>query len=256
MPDPVIVTRPLAQAEALAQRVAALGREVVVFPLLHIHPLSDPQPLRVALDHLEKYAMVAFVSPNAIDAAFAWAPTWPSGIIFAVMGEGSRLTLARHGITDMTATVVSPLDTHRTDSQTLLQALDLEALRTKRVLIIRGETGRELLGDALRAAGVEVDQVAAYRRAAPTLDEPTCAQLHRLISTANDWIVTSSESLHNLIEMTGALAGAAGVVKMQQQKMILPHARIADAARELGFKNIQLTGSGDECLLAALQFNA
>jgi uroporphyrinogen-III synthase len=38
--------------------------------------------------------------------------------------------------------------------------------------------------------------------------------------------------------------------------MILPHARIADAARELGFKNIQLTGSGDECLLAALQFNA
>lgn len=252
----VVVTRPPAQAAPLAQRVAALGRNVVVFPLLEIHPLPDASDLQAALNDLDKFAMVAFVSPNAIDAAFAFDPAWPDGIIFAVMGEGSRAGLARHGVTDATATIVSPLDADRTDSQTLLKVLDLAALRSKRVLIIRGETGRELLGDALREAGIAVTQVAAYRRAAPVLDERTGAQLDDLVHSNNDWIVTSSESLHILIQMTQTVAGPVGVAKMQQQNIIVPHVRIAETARELGFENITLTGSGDERLLAALQSHA
>jgi len=43
------------------------------------------------------------------------------------------------------------------------------------------------------------------------------------------------------------------VAKMQQQHVIVPHARIADAARALGLARVTLTGSGDERLIAALQ---
>jgi uroporphyrinogen-III synthase len=39
---------------------------------------------------------------------------------------------------------------------------------------------------------------------------------------------------------------------MQQQHLIVPHARIAETAN-LGFSKLTLTGSGDERLLAALQ---
>jgi uroporphyrinogen-III synthase len=130
--------------------------------------------------------------------------------------------------------------------------LNLPALRGKKVLIIRGESGRELLADALSTAGAQVTQVAAYRRAAPVLDVAGSLQLNQLIESQNDWIVTSSEALRILVQMVQQVAGENGVAKMQQQKIIVPHTRIAETARILAFRNIKLTGSGDDALLAAL----
>src|SRR3954469_5826088 len=118
---PVVITRPRAQALPLAQRVAAIGRDPIVFPLLEIHPLADQTRLRAVLDDLERYAMVAFVSPNAIDAAFGIRRHWPAHVAIAVVGEGSRSALAQHGLTSANATIISPADRLRTDSQTLLE---------------------------------------------------------------------------------------------------------------------------------------
>lgn len=252
----VVITRPFAQAGALARQVAAMGRDAVVFPLLEIHPLGDPAQLRAELDRLRDYAVVAFVSPNAIDAAFAVQRDWPKEVALAVMGEGSRAALARHGMTAANATIVSPRDPQRTDSQTLLKELDLDALKGKRVLIVRGETGRELLADELRTAGIEVTQVAAYRRAAPALDQARRTQLTALLDSHNDWVVTSSEALRILMHMARQVADGSGVAKMQQQHVIVPHVRIQETAQTLGFRDITLTGSGDERLLAALQSRA
>lgn len=253
MSDQVVITRPLAQADVLMRRVTALGRVAVIFPLLEIQPLPDQAPLKAALRDLDKYALVAFVSPNAIDAAFAARPDWPHAVPLAVVGEGSRLRLAMHGVRSDNATIFSPTDRERTDSQTLLAVLDLAGLRGKQVLIIRGETGRELLRDALRAAGVHVTAVAAYRRLAPAFDDARRGELKRLLRCQNDWIVTSSEALRVLMDMVAQLNEAESVAKMQQQKIIVPHVRIAETARLLGFGNITLTRSGDDGLIAALQ---
>jgi uroporphyrinogen-III synthase len=249
----VVITRPLAQAGPLAQRVAALGRQTVLFPLLEIHPLADTARLEAILNDLRKYALVAFVSPNAIDAAFAFIGHWPREVPLAVMGEGSLVALERHGITMENSTIFRPRDTERTDSQTLLATLDLQALRGKEVLILRGETGRELLADALSDAGVIVTKVAAYRRSAPALDQARRNELSALLDQANDWMVTSSEALQILMQMVHEIAGPVGVAKMQQQKLIVPHVRIQETAAALGFGNVTLTGSGDDGLLAALQ---
>jgi uroporphyrinogen-III synthase len=253
---PVVITRPLAQAEPLAQRVRQLGHDAIVFPLLEIHPLPDPAALRAALAHLRDYAMAAFVSPNAIDAALALIPAWPLEVAIAVIGEGSRAALGAHGITSANARIVSPRDTKRTDSQTLLEALDVTALRSRRVLVIRGESGRELLADALRAQGVHVDQVAAYRRAAPVLDAGRTNELRSLLDAGATWLITSSEAVRNLIDMTSRAAGDEGVAKLQRHALVVPHARIAESAHALGFQHVVLTGSGDEQLVAALQSRA
>lgn len=253
MPDPVVITRPAAQATALAQRVAAAGHEAVVFPLLAIDPLADQTALRAALADVSCYALVAFVSPNAIDAACAIRKTWPRNVTLAVVGEGSRAALARHGITDANATIVSPANTRRTDSQTLLETLDLDRLRGRRALIIRGETGRELLGDALRGAGMDVQQLAAYRRSIPPLDEARRRQLLQLLDRDSLWIITSSEALRGLTGMAMQAGGRNAVVNLQQKRLLVPHERIEETARQLGFSSVALTGSGDEALLAALQ---
>ena len=108
----------------------------------------------------------------------------------------------------------------------------------------------------------------AYRRSVPALTAALAATLRRLLARRNDWVITSSEALRGLMLLLEALdraapadgaaaqAGAApasAVVKMQQQHLIVPHARIAQTASGLGFTRLTLTGSGDERVLAALQ---
>ena len=256
MPDPVVITRPASQAAPLAERVSALGYEAVVFPLLDIQPLPEQSALQAALADVSGYALVAFVSPNAIAAACAWRTEWPRDITLAVMGDGSRAALARHGIHAGNATIVSPANAERTDSQTLLETLDLARLRGKRALIVRGETGRELLGDALRAAGMDVVQVAAYRRSIPPFDPSRQRELARLLACDSRWIVTSSEALRGLMDMARLLDGEDAVAVLQQKRLIVPHLRIEETARALGFHSVTLTGSGDEALIAALQSGA
>jgi uroporphyrinogen-III synthase len=53
--------------------------------------------------------------------------------------------------------------------------------------------------------------------------------------------------------MADALGGADAVVKLQHKQLIVPHVRIEETARALGFHSVRLTGSGDEALIAALQ---
>jgi uroporphyrinogen-III synthase len=253
MPDTLIVTRPLAQAGELAQRLRQAGRDVVVFPLLDIQPLPDATALRAVLARLTDFALVAFVSPNAIDATFAQLAAWPVTVPLAVMGEGSRRALARHGVHAPEYQISSPHDTERTDSQTLLQALDLERLRGRRVLILRGESGRELLADALRAAGVEVEQVAAYRRSVVPLDAGRAQQLGALLAAPHGWIITSSQALQGLLESAARVDPQQGVAKLQLQHFYVPHRRIAETALACGLQHIHLTNAGDDGLLTALQ---
>lgn len=250
---PVILTRPAAQAKDFASQVLAMGRPVEYFALLEIQSLEDNSALLAQIRRLREHALLVFVSPNAIDAFFRLTNDLPKDLPVAVMGEGSRLRLAEYGLNDQTAKIIRPANRMKTDSETLLEVLDLDVLRGKKVLIIRGETGRELLADALRANGVEVVQVAAYRRAVPDLTEQRKHHLCRLLEQENDWIITSSEALRNLHDYVVSLQLDDGVAKMQRQHLVVPHRRIEETAKSLGFPSITLTASGDEQLLVALQ---
>ncbi len=259
MLNPVVITRPTAQAVTLVAQVEALKREVVLFPLLEIQPLLDSSLLQATLEDLNTYSMVVFISPNAIDASFSELHrrhdkyTWPNTVAIGVMGEGSRAALVKHGISDANATIISPNDVERTDSETFLASLDATAWHDKKILIVRGENGREFLAQALQTMGAQVQQVAAYRRLIPAFDRAFCSQLQNLLVTPHDWIVTSSEALRVLMQRLVEIGNIRDVAKMQRQKIIVPHRRIAETAQQLGFLNITLTGSGDERLLAALQ---
>lgn len=250
----VVITRPLAQAQAFAPQVAALGLTPVIFPLLDIAPLTDTTELLSILARLTDYALVVFVSPNAIDATFRLLQQpWPATVTIGIVGAGSRHALAQHGVDDRNCRIVAPADPEKTDSEGLFAALDQTALRGKRVLIVRGQAGRDFLTDALTGIGVTVEHVSAYMRGMPVVDATLLADLTQLIDGNCVWIVTSSEALRNLLSMAGQTGVAGAVAKLQQQRIVVPHARIAETARHSGFCSVGLTGSGDERLLAALQ---
>jgi uroporphyrinogen-III synthase len=98
-----------------------------------------------------------------------------------------------------------------------------------------------------------VEQIVAYQRLAPTLDEARLAALRALLAEQNDWIITSSEALRLLKHMVEQADPALGWQHMQNKTLIIPHPRIAETANELGFTHTILCGSGDEALLGTIQ---
>jgi uroporphyrinogen III methyltransferase/synthase len=259
----VVITRPAGQSNELIARLAAAGIATLDFPLIDIAPVTDDAPLRAALASLERYALVVFVSPNAVDQAFAHSDSiWPHALPIGVVGPGSVQALVRHGVAAPAYKVISPPsgsdeDTARFDSEGLFAAIDTAlgatSLEGKRVLIVRGDGGREWLAERLREAGAELDTVAAYRRLVPEPSIGAWARVHELLAgVPHAWLLTSSEGVRNLNELAHDHLTADEIAQLKRAALVTPHPRIAQTARALGFDSMTVSGAGDERIARAL----
>ncbi|MBA3032800.1 MAG: uroporphyrinogen-III synthase [Gammaproteobacteria bacterium] len=240
----IVVTRPAGQATHLAEALIERGAHPVLFPVLAIEEIEDTAPLQDAAIRLEQYDWAVFVSPNAVERALAVVLAhrrWPDGVRVATVGHSSEQALARHGIGE----VVAPQE--RFDSEALLELPPFADMTSQRVIIFRGDGGRDLFGDTLKARGAVVDYVVCYRRAKPALDPAPLLKLWG-DGQLDALTVTSSEGLRNLYEMVGKL----GQSWLKKTPTFVPHARIAEQARVLGLTQVILTGPADAGLLAGL----
>lgn len=242
----------------LAAALERHGLRTLQFPLLDIAPTPNLDDLRAALADPSRYALVVFVSPNAVQQAFSAMPEgfrWPQDVPVAVVGSASAQALAAHGVEPPTYRVILP-DSHadeaRQDSEALYARLDLAPLSGREMLIVRGNGGREWLADQLREAGVAVRTVEAYRRSVPVPDAATWAALREVLAGRHAWTLTSSEAVRNLDSLARASLTAAEVDTLHAAPCFAPHARIVEQAQSLGFHDVTLTGAGDDRLLAGL----
>lgn len=251
----LIITRPRIQAERLAESLHKQGVHAFIFPLLEIRSI-DQTSLKLALQNLSEFALVIFVSPSAIDIAlkaYAQLTVMPWSTPIAVLGAGSIRALNQYGINHSNTRIISPLnldqekkaDVLHFDSEHLLRALaqselDMQALSKKRVLIIQGMGGRELLAQSLQQAGVDLTVVEIYQRYLPTPNVSLWQALKKVLHHSHAWLFTSSEAVKNLytlhqtqpwLSLTSALA---------------THPRIAEAAKQIGFSNIALINNLQE----------
>lgn len=236
----VLVTRPARQAGAFAQKVAALGGAPVIFPAIAILPPADPAALARAHAALPGYDFAVFVSANAVEHGAPDPRRWPAHLIALAPGPGTAEALADAGI------VGARIPATTFDSEGLLALPELTDLRGRRVVIFRGDGGREVLGDALVARGAQVDYVACYRRAPPSTGGAGLAEAFRE-GRIDAVTITSTEGLDNL----WALADAPTRSAWRARPTFAPHPRIAARARELGLSAVETAG-GDAGLLAGL----
>jgi uroporphyrinogen-III synthase len=240
----VVITRPAGQNERLAEMIRAAGGEPIVFPVLEILDLEDSRALVAAADRLDGYQLAVFISPNAVDKAMNVIRNrreWPQSVRAATIGRASERALARHGVGE----VIAPAG--RFDSEALLALPALADVRGWRVVIFRGDGGRELLGDTLRERGATVDYVECYRRMRPNADvEPLLKRWGR--GEIDAVTVSSSEGLRNLYDLLGKL----GQAWLKRTPLFAPHARIAGNARALGCERVIETGPADEGIFAGL----
>jgi uroporphyrinogen-III synthase len=235
----VIVTRPARQAGAFAQKLGVLGARPIVFPAIVILPPADRAALDAAHRALASYAAAIFVSANAAEYGVPQTP-WPASVAAFATGPGSAAAL-----TDLKVPGVA-FPEGRHDSEGLLALPGLRDVAGKRIAIFRGDGGRDLLGDTLRARGASVDYVTCYRRAAPTAGVDGLRDVLRA-RRAHALTLTSSAGVENFLAVldpeTRTLAAAL--------PCFATHPRIAATARMLGLVAIE-TPSGDAGLIDAL----
>lgn len=232
----ILVTRPRDQASGLAQAIEKAGGIPLLFPLLEIAPVKDAQTLHEQLMRLADASLAVFISPNAVqygmEAILEVQDRLPSRLKVATVGQGSAQALRELGVKD----VIVPEE--RFDSEGLL--MKLQNVDGWRVMIFRGEGGRELLGDTLKARGAEVEYVTCYHRSKPQQDV-------RGLLNAQAITVTSSEALVHLSQMLATEVG------LRDIPLFVSHPRIAELARKLGWSQVCLTESGDQGLLSGLR---
>lgn len=150
----VAVTRAAEQSGDLAERLRALGAEVLCCPLIAIAPPLDPAPLAHALARLEAYDWLALPSANAARAALGGLIRPGRRPRIAAVGSATAAALAEAGISaDLTPAEHSAAG--------LLAALG--DVCGARVLLPQGDQARPELAEGLAARGASVDAVAAYR---------------------------------------------------------------------------------------------
>src|SRR5690606_24015304 len=163
----VLLTRPHPHNDNLQAALTANGAETRSLPLLAIESVAETPALRQSLMNLDLYQAIVVVSPNAahlgLERIEQYWPQLPVGLDWLAVGKGTANQLAQAGIRALV-----PDDGH--DSEALLRRPRLQEVAGQRVLILRGQGGRELLSETLRARGARVDYAELYRRSPPALE--------------------------------------------------------------------------------------
>lgn len=259
----VLVTRPRAQAGALAQGIAGLGGIPVLLPLLEISPVDNTTALHAQLRRPERVDLAIFISPNAVEYGVAAilacdhcvlkrdpltelmstppvsgaGGEWrlPEKLMVATVGAGSAKALRERGVEN----VLVPSE--RFDSEGLLAMPELQAVAGWRVMIFRGDGGRELLGETLTLRGAVVEYVTCYHRTQARFEV-------RELLSVQAITVSSSEALGYLWQRLDEAAR----LLLRGTPVFVSHPRIADLAVRQGWGIVRRTGAGDDGVLSGL----
>ncbi len=237
----VLVTRPAGQAEGLCRLIEAANGRPLAFPSIEIAPPARPDEARELLS--QSWDLLVFISRNAVEQALALGPggTWRRAAAIAAVGRATARALAEAGRTPD----LVPAD--RFDTESLLALPPLADLSGRRVLIVRGEGGRTLLGEELLERGGEVHYAEVYRRVRPALDPGPL--LHRWSRDVALMTATSDEVLLNLVE----ILGPEGRDRLARTPLVVISERTAEVARGLGIESVRVAARAeDEAILRAL----
>ncbi|HEY5740861.1 MAG TPA: uroporphyrinogen-III synthase [Gammaproteobacteria bacterium] len=217
----ILNTRPAHQQAELTALLERDGARVLSFPVIEI--VASGTPLAQPVDH----DILLFVSRNAVDHGLDLldATRLPPGVQLGVIGAATRAALLER-VGDVGERLI---ESQPFNSEALLEADALQRVAGKRILILRGQAGRNLLGDQLSARGAQVDYLEVYRRELPRHDP---AAFERLTAERFPTLVvlTSNEGMHNLFELVETAAAA----RLRAIPWLLISERMRESALKLG----------------------
>jgi uroporphyrinogen-III synthase len=244
----ILVTRPSPQGEELVSRLRALGQEAWSFPLIEFTPGRELAQLAGYLAALNDGDLLFALSQHAVEFAQAQllqhGQRWPHAPRYFAIGRTTGLALHKVSRID----VRYPLD--REVSEVLLQLPELQNVAGKKALILRGNGGRELLGETLQSRGAEVTFCECYQRSNRHYDGAEEAMRWQARGVTR-LVITSGEMLKQLWSLIPQWYRERWLLNCE---VLVVSERLAEQAQELGWRNIRVADSADnDALLRALQ---
>lgn len=252
----VLITRPAEQQQGLCEAIESYGGQVICCPLMEILAITDDlavREIKVKIQNLDRYDLLIFISTNAVRHGANWiADYWPQFPLHTkLFGIGPSTAQCITEELQLAATS-SPAGM---TSEDLLALAELNAVENKRVGIVRGKGGRELLADALRQRGAEVDYLEVYSRNTVAYDGLEFLET-LLAGAVNTLAINSAESLQRLAELinSGSAQSSSLASAFTDLPLVVPSSRVARLASQLGFTQVfNAQGADDQACVAALQ---
>ena len=235
----VLVTRPEGQAGRLRDALVLQGYAVHAQPLMELSALPELAAAdQQYLQNLDQYQHVIFISGNAVHFGMehivaSW-PQLPVGINWYAIGASTAQSLAAYGVVPLSPAL-------EMTSEGLLALPTLQSVAEDKVLIVKGEGGRDTLRETLEARGAQINELRCYRRICPSLGAGELAQ------KISDWqigliLISSGEGLTNML----ALLSPQETTNLQSVALLVPSRRIAREAEAMGFTNIVLAENASD----------
>ena len=249
----VVICRPPHQARATVDLLQARGVDCVVLPLLEIVAKTPDDISLAAIQraaHNNAIAAVIAVSQNAAEHGARYLPA--AEFDWIAVGQSTKARLQTHGI----GTVIAPVDGE--DSEGVLRLRPLQSIHDKTIVLLRGDGateasrgGRKLLATTLRERGALVIELVCYQRHRLTLDAQSRMHWQTLMRKSANliWVLGSVETLDSWIVN---LVDAALADGWQRQSLLVPHRRVAEAARLRGFGDVTVCSLQPAAILHAL----
>jgi uroporphyrinogen-III synthase len=240
------LTRPAEQIAELRRRLESLGAHVLSFPLLTIRPVVPSEADRQKIMNLDQYDLVFFVSTNAakigLDFIAGFWPQYPAHILNFAVGPSTAAEIKSRALP-----VCYPLE--RMSSEAMLELPQLQDISEKKVLIVRGVGGREILAESLTMRGALVDYAELYERVVPVYTSGQlrrCVQQHR----PDALVISSAEALDNLRQLYEPLMSE---IPWQRFPLYVTSGRLAEHARATGYTSITtMAGATDAAIISGL----
>jgi len=236
----VLVTRPKQRAAELCELINRAGGMSLPFAAIEINEPGNKRSREFAREHIDDFHIAIFISPTAVDETFDFLDRIPADIQVAAIGSRTA-----HALESIGRNINIIPDGH--DSQALLEHPELQdhQIRGKKIVIFRGEGGRELLGDTLVSRGAEVFYADMYRRSPPS----SSAMLENYLSQADIITISSNQGLQNLYDL------AEDKNSLGRHKLVVPGERAYRLAITLGFSNIFVAENAtDEACMNTLKY--
>jgi uroporphyrinogen-III synthase len=184
---------------------------------------------------LAAHALLVFVSPGCVRSFFALQPAgcdWPAATQAGATGPGTSQALREAGV-PAAAIIEPPHDAEQFDSEALWRRLELQSWQGRRVVVVRGDGGRDWLADRLRDRGAEVAFVQAYRRRLPELSAPQRDLLAVALAAPSRhcWLFSSSQAVEHLRQLAQVSDWSTGCA-------MATHPRIEQTLRSAGFGTV------------------
>ncbi|MEX5683999.1 uroporphyrinogen-III synthase [Pseudomonas silesiensis] len=243
----LLLTRPPDESAALSDALAQVGIFSSSLPLLEIEAIPVSDTMREVIQDLERYCAVIVVSKPAARIAVDLLGQYgahPPGLQWFSVGAATAQIFEAHGVD-----VSFPVEGD--DSEALLELPRLReaiARTDPRVLIMRGEGGRELLAERLRELGASVEYLELYRRKLPHY--PPAALPERIrAERLNGLVVSSGQGFEHLRQLAGD-----AWPPLARLPLFVPSPRVAELARAAGAeKVVDCRGASAAALLTALR---